>query len=91
MGVRIRLAELDRDGDAVLAVQRAGYAVEARRLGIDALPAQHETVDDLRAETIWVAEDDGALELYRSVGFARVGARTVADALPYVELRRISP
>jgi len=57
--VLIRLAELDREGDALLAMQRHGYASEARLIGIDALPAQHETVDDLRAEMLWVAEDDG--------------------------------
>ena len=56
MDVRIRLAELEREGDVVLAVQRAGYAVEARLIGVDPLPPQHETVADLRAEQIWVAE-----------------------------------
>ncbi len=59
--LRIRLAALDREGDAVLAVQCAGYAVEARLIGVAALPPQHETIDDLRDETVWVAEEDGAV------------------------------
>jgi ribosomal protein S18 acetylase RimI-like enzyme len=57
--VRIRPAELGRDGEAVLAVQRAGYALEARLAGVDALPPQHQTTDDLRGEEVWVAEVGG--------------------------------
>ena len=45
----------------MLAVQCAGYAVEARLIGVAALPPQHETIDDLRDETVWVAEEDGAV------------------------------
>lgn len=56
MDVTIRLAEIDREGDALLAVQRAGYAVEARLIGVESLPPQHETLEDLARETIWVAE-----------------------------------
>ena len=123
----------------------AGYAVEARLIGVASLPPQHETTADLRAEQIWVAEARGeiagvlgvedeaehviarlvvapahmrrgigralarhalalagdrvirvgtaaanepALELYRSLGFQRVGQRTVGDHLPYVDLLR---
>jgi ribosomal protein S18 acetylase RimI-like enzyme len=55
----IRPAELEREGDALLALQRAGYAVEARLVGVPMLPAQQETLDDLRAELLWVAEDGG--------------------------------
>jgi GNAT superfamily N-acetyltransferase len=58
VSVIIRRAELERDGEALLSVQRAGYAVEARVIGVESLPAQHDTVDDLRAETLWVAEDE---------------------------------
>ncbi|HKH18946.1 MAG TPA: GNAT family N-acetyltransferase [Solirubrobacteraceae bacterium] len=54
----IRPARLDRDRDALLAVQRAGYAVEAELIGVELLPPQHHTIDDLRAESVWVAEDD---------------------------------
>jgi ribosomal protein S18 acetylase RimI-like enzyme len=54
----IRPARLDRDRDALLAVQRAGYAVEAELIGVESLPPQHHTIDDLRAESVWVAEDD---------------------------------
>jgi ribosomal protein S18 acetylase RimI-like enzyme len=61
VNVRIRLAELGREGDAVLAVQRAGYGVEARLIGIASLPAQHETTADLRAERIWVADAGGKI------------------------------
>ena len=58
--MRIRLADLDREGDALLAVQRAGYAVEARLVGVEALPPQHETLEDLLGECLWVAEQRGA-------------------------------
>ena len=61
MDLHIRQAEFDREGDVLLAVQRAGYAVEARLIGVPALPAQDETIDDLRGETIWVAEAEGAV------------------------------
>jgi ribosomal protein S18 acetylase RimI-like enzyme len=57
-GVVIRSADLDRDGDALLSVQRDGYAVEASLIGVESLPPQHDTVDDLRAESLWVAEDE---------------------------------
>ena len=57
----IRPADLDREGDALLALQRAGYAAEARLVGVDALPPQYETVDDLRGETLWVADDRGVV------------------------------
>lgn len=48
------IATGDPAGDPALAaelieVQRAAYAVEARLIGSDAIPALHETVDDLRA------------------------------------------
>jgi len=59
--VRIRLADLDREGDALLALQRTGYAVEARLIGVDALPPQDESIDDLRGETVWVAEEGGSV------------------------------
>ena len=59
MDVRIRLAELEREGDVVVAVQRAGYAVEARLIGVASLPPQHETIADLRAEHVWVADAGG--------------------------------
>lgn len=58
MGIRIRPARLELDRDALLAVQRTGYAVEAELLGVESLPPQHHTIDDLRGEGIWVAEDD---------------------------------
>ena len=53
-----RRAELDRDGEALLSVQRAGYAAEATLIGVQSLPGQHDTVDALRAEALWVAEDE---------------------------------
>ena len=58
VSVIIRRAELDRDGEALLGVQRAGYAAEATLIGVESLPPQHDTVDDLRAESLWIAEDD---------------------------------
>ncbi|HYH89069.1 MAG TPA: GNAT family N-acetyltransferase, partial [Solirubrobacteraceae bacterium] len=61
MDLTIRLADLDREADVLLAVQRAGYAVEARLVGVDSLPPQHESIEDLRAETIWVAEAGGSV------------------------------
>lgn len=61
MDLHIRQAELDREGDVVLEVQRAGYAVEGRLIGVAALPPQHETIDDLLDETVWVAAEDGAV------------------------------
>jgi ribosomal protein S18 acetylase RimI-like enzyme len=62
VSVIIRRAELDRDGEALLSVQRAGYAVEATLIGVESLPPQHDTVDDLRAESLWVAEgEDGTI------------------------------
>ena len=45
----------------MLAVQRAGYAVEARLIGVDALPPQQDTIDDMRDEALWVAEDRGEI------------------------------
>ena len=141
----MRLADLPREGDVVLAVQRAGYAVEARLLGVASLPPQHDTIADLSDEQLWVAVQDGAvagmlgvsdadeleiarlvvapahmrrgigralarhaialaggrairvgtaaanrpaLELYASLGFERLGRRTVGDGLAYVDLRR---
>ena len=145
--MRIRPADLGRDGAALLAVQRSGYAVEAQLVGAESLPGQHEALDDLRGEEVWVAEVDGevagvlglehgagedlviarlvvapelmrrgigralarhalalagdrpvrvgtaaanepALALYASLGFERVGERTVGDGLAYVELSR---
>lgn len=148
MDVRIRLADLEREDDVVLAVQRAGYAVEARMIGVASLPPQHDAIGDLRGEQIWVAVQDGAvagvlgvedgeelaiarlvvapqrmrrgigralvrhavalagarairvgtaaenrpaLELYASLGFERLGQRTVGDGLAYVDLRRPAP
>jgi ribosomal protein S18 acetylase RimI-like enzyme len=62
VSVTIRPARLDPDRDALLAVQRAGYAVEAELIGVQSLPPQHHTIDHLRAESIWVAEDvDGEI------------------------------
>jgi GNAT superfamily N-acetyltransferase len=58
VSVMIRTARLEQDRDALLAVQRAGYAVEAELIGVESLPPQHHPVDQLRAESIWVAEDD---------------------------------
>jgi hypothetical protein len=46
VGVIIRRADLDRDGDALLSVQRDGYAVEAALIGVESLPPQHDTVGD---------------------------------------------
>jgi len=143
--MRIRLADIEREGNVLLAVQRAGYAVEARLLGVAWLPPQRETIGDLSDEQIWVADEDGAvagvlgvheadeleiarlvvapqrmrrgigralarhalalagdrairvgtaaanrpaLALYASLGFERVGRRTVGDGLAYVDLRR---
>jgi ribosomal protein S18 acetylase RimI-like enzyme len=59
--VRIRLADLDREADALLAVQRAGYAVEARLVGVEALPPQYDTADDLLGEALWIAEQRGGV------------------------------
>jgi GNAT superfamily N-acetyltransferase len=58
VSVIIRRAELDRDGEILLSLQRAGYAVQATLIGVESLPPQHDTVDDLRAESLWVAEDE---------------------------------
>lgn len=55
------MADLDREADALLAIQRAGYAVEARLLGVEALPPQHETADDLLGESLWIAEQRDAV------------------------------
>jgi ribosomal protein S18 acetylase RimI-like enzyme len=79
--VQIRLADLDRDGDSLLAVQRAGYAVEARLVGVESLPPQHETVDDLLGESLWVAEQRGAVVglLGLEVGRELVIARLVVE------------
>jgi ribosomal protein S18 acetylase RimI-like enzyme len=57
--VTIRRPQLDREADAILAVQRAGYAAEAALVGVESLPPQHQTLDDLRGEALWVAEDEG--------------------------------
>ena len=54
----IRRAELERDGEALLSIPRAGYGLEATLIGVESLPGQHDTVDDLRAEALWVAEDE---------------------------------
>jgi ribosomal protein S18 acetylase RimI-like enzyme len=76
--VHIRPADLDREADALLAVQSAGYAVEARLIGVEALPPQHETVDDLRGGSLWVAEERGVvvgllgLEEGRELAIARL-------------------
>jgi GNAT superfamily N-acetyltransferase len=58
VSVIIRRAELDRDGEALPSVHRAGYAVEATLIGVESLPPQHDAVGDLRAERLWVAEDE---------------------------------
>jgi ribosomal protein S18 acetylase RimI-like enzyme len=58
VSVIIRRAELEADGEALLSVQRAGYAVEATLIGVESLPGQHDTVVDLRAESLWLAEDE---------------------------------
>lgn len=59
--MRIRVADLDREAETLLAVQRAGYAVEAQTVGVEALPPQHATAQDLRDESLWVAEQRGAV------------------------------
>jgi ribosomal protein S18 acetylase RimI-like enzyme len=59
--VRLRLASLDDEGEAVLGVLRAGYAVEARLVGYPELPGLRATVEDLRGEEGWVAEVDGVV------------------------------
>jgi ribosomal protein S18 acetylase RimI-like enzyme len=59
--VTIRLASLDDEGDAVLEVLRAGYAVEARLVGYPELPGLRASVDDLRGEDVWLAEIDGSI------------------------------
>ena len=67
--------------EAVLAVQRAGYALEAQLVGVDALPPQHHTIDDLRGEDLWVAEDSGKIVHVLGVedGAELVIARLVVD------------
>jgi len=77
----IRRAELSRDGKALLAVQRAGYAREAWLIGVDALPAQRQTIDDLRGEELWVAEGGGEVAGVLGVedGAELVIARLVVD------------
>ncbi|TML97278.1 MAG: GNAT family N-acetyltransferase [Actinobacteria bacterium] len=77
----IRPAQLSRDAEAVLAVQRAGYALEAQLVGVDALPPQHHTIDDLRGEDLWVAEDSGKIVGVLGVedGAELVIARLVVD------------
>jgi ribosomal protein S18 acetylase RimI-like enzyme len=56
--VHIRPADLDREVDALLAVQSTGYAVEPRLIGVEA--PQHESVDD-RGESLWVVEERGVV------------------------------
>jgi ribosomal protein S18 acetylase RimI-like enzyme len=79
--ITIRPAELDRDGDALLAVQRAGYAEEARLIGVDSLPPQHQTIEDLHGEALWVAQYGGAVAGVLGVedGPELVIARLVVD------------
>ena len=59
--MRIRPAALDEEGDAVLGVLRAGYALEARLVGYPELPGLRATVEELRHEEVWVAAVDGAV------------------------------
>ena len=57
----LRRASLEAEGEAVLAVVRAGYAVEAELVGWPALPGLRASVADLRSEDVWVAEVDGVV------------------------------
>ena len=59
--MRLRRAALDVEGEAVLRVLHAGYAVEARLVGWPELPGLRASVGDLRSEDVWVAEVDGAV------------------------------
>ena len=72
-----RVAELDLGDDATLerlvALQRAGYAVEAELIGAPELPPMRETPAELRAcgETFLGADEDGAL--LGAISFKRAG------------------
>jgi ribosomal protein S18 acetylase RimI-like enzyme len=75
--VSARVAELDLGDDATLerlvALQRAGYAVEAELIGAPELPPMRETPAELRAcgETFLGADEDGAL--LGAISFKRAG------------------
>jgi len=75
--VTLELAGLDLgDGatvDALVALQRASYGVEAELIGVAELPPMRETPEQLRAsgETFLVARRDG--RLVGAVGYARDG------------------
>ena len=96
-----RLARLDlADEDtsqAVLALQRAAYAVEAELIGSDGIPALTETLAELRAAgeewlgafddaglagaLSWRQLDDGGIDIHRLVVAPRAFRQGVASAL----------
>ena len=81
----------------LLDLQYASYAVEARLIGFDCIPALHESLDDLRdcAESFlglddeaglagavsWVRQQDGTLEICRLMVHPRGFRRGIATAL----------
>jgi ribosomal protein S18 acetylase RimI-like enzyme len=69
---RLDLAD-PSDTHALIRVQRAAYAVEAELIGSTAIPALHESADDLEAsgETVLGREVGG--RLVAAVGYRRTG------------------
>ena len=81
----------------LLDLQYASYAVEARLIGFDGIPALHESPDDLRdcAESFlglddenglagavsWVRQHDGTLEICRLMVHPRAFRRGIATTL----------
>lgn len=54
----------DRTAEAVHAVGRRSYAVEAEIIGFDGIPALRESLEDMRAEPLrWLGIGDPATEL----------------------------
>ena len=81
----------------LLDLQYASYAVEARLIGFDGIPALHESLDDLRdcvesflglddeaglaGAVSWVRQQDGTLEICRLMVHPRAFRRGIATVL----------
>ncbi|MFC6150080.1 MULTISPECIES: GNAT family N-acetyltransferase [Mumia] len=88
----------DRDlAAALLAVQRAAYAVEAELIGFPDLPMLHETLDELMASdeeflgayeddvlvgaVSWIRLDDGTVDIYRLIVHPDAHRRGIGSSL----------
>jgi len=66
----------------LLAVQQRAYAVEARLIGDDRIPALHESIDDLlQAELTWLGVRDSAGLIMAAIGIRETAEDVDIDRL----------